>query len=145
MELVKALRQLALDAQRNSSPTGIIMGTVVNAEPLEIETEQKQILSGLQLILSRSVMDYTLEMTVSHSTEDALGLHTHSINNRYPDCGADISPVDLTHSHSYEGKKVFKVHNALKVGEKVILISETGGQRFYCIDRLGGGLNDTFE
>lgn len=35
-------------------------------------------------------------------------------------------------------KNVFQIYNALKVGEKVILIRQQGGQKFIVIDRIGG-------
>lgn len=44
--------------------------------------------------------------------------------------------ISLNHSHSYSGKKRFRVHNGLKQGEKVILIRFKGGQRFLVLDRV---------
>lgn len=35
-------------------------------------------------------------------------------------------------------KNVFQIYNALKAGEKVILIRQQGGQKFIVIDRIGG-------
>ena len=38
----------------------------------------------------------------------------------------------------YVGKKTFKVHNALKAGEKVLLIRVQQGKKFVVIDRVKG-------
>ena len=48
--------------------------------------------------------------------------------------------VDMTvnHKHAYVGKKTFKVHNALKAGEKVLLIRVQQGKKFVVIDRVKG-------
>ena len=42
------------------------------------------------------------------------------------------------HKHAYVGKKTFKVHNALKAGEKVLLIRVQQGKKFVVIDRVKG-------
>ena len=39
---------------------------------------------------------------------------------------------------AYVGKKTFKVHNALKAGEKVLLIRVQQGKKFVVIDRVKG-------
>ena len=39
------------------------------------------------------------------------------------------------HQHAYKGRKTFKVHLALKAGEKVTLISCDGGQKYIVLDR----------
>lgn len=39
----------------------------------------------------------------------------------------------------YEGRKKFRVYNALKNDEKVIMIQVSGGQKYIVIDRIGKG------
>ena len=39
-------------------------------------------------------------------------------------------------NHDYIGKKKIMVHNGLKVGEKVILLQQSGGQRYIVLDRV---------
>ncbi len=41
-----------------------------------------------------------------------------------------------SHFHRYTGKKKYRVHNGLTLGEKVILIRFSGGQRFLVVDRV---------
>lgn len=54
------------------------------------------------------------------------------------DVNVEISEaiIDVSHSHSYSGRKKFTVHNGLKKGEKVILIRMQGGQKFVVLDRM---------
>lgn len=93
--------------------------------PLEITTDQKLILGEKQLILTNAVRDYTVEMTVDHVTE--VISHGHSVTDTYTG-GGTAQPVE--HSHPYKGRKSFRVHLGLKMGEKVILVRCDGGQQF---------------
>ena len=51
----------------------------------------------------------------------------------------NVTDYTTTASVQWEsGKNVFQIYNALKAGEKVILIRQQGGQKFIVIDRIGG-------
>ena len=76
------------------------------------------------LILTRNVTDFEVDMTVNHSTEDKGG-------------GSGAAAYEA-YKHAYVGKKTFKVHNALKAGEKVLLIRVQQGKKFVVIDRVKG-------
>ena len=69
-------------------------------------------------------------MTVDHVTE--VISHGHSVTDTYTG-GGTAQPVD--HSHPYKGRKSFRVHLGLKMGEKVILVRCDGGQQFVVLDR----------
>jgi hypothetical protein len=43
------------------------------------------------------------------------------------------------HKHEIKGRKKFMVYNALKVGEEVILMQSSGGQKYIVLDRIGKG------
>ena len=109
------------------------MGKVVSALPLKIQIDQKLTLSESALILTKSVIDYSVNMTVNHATES----HTHSHN--YIDDGSTRTTETNTHSHAYTGTKAFTVHNKLKVGDSVVLLRVQGGQKFIVLDIVGGG------
>lgn len=129
-ELVRAVKQAAVDAVRAENPMGICYGTVVSTAPLKIMVDQKKTLTEAQLILTNQVRDFTLEMTVDHQTETVS--HGHPVIDTYTG-GGTASAVD--HAHPYKGRKVFRVHRALKMGEKVILLRCDGGQKFIVLDR----------
>lgn len=127
--LVRAVKKAAVEAVRAENPMGVCHGTVTGLSPLEITTDQKLILGEKQLILTNAVRDYTVEMTVDHVTE--VISHGHSVTDTYT--GGTAQPVE--HSHPYKGRKSFRVHLGLKMGEKVILVRCDGGQQFVVLDR----------
>ena len=128
--LVRAVKKAAVEAVRAENPMGVCHGTVTGISPLEITTDQKLILGEKQLVLTNAVRDYTVEMTVDHVTE--VISHGHSVTDTYTG-GGTAQPVD--HSHPYKGRKSFRVHLGLKMGEKVIMVRCDGGQQFVVLDR----------
>lgn len=129
-ELVRAVKQAAVDAVNADGPMAVSFGTVVSTSPLKIQVDQKKTLSTAQLILTSNVRDFTVEMTVDHETESTS--HGHQVNDTYTGGG---SAVEVDHAHAYKGRKSFRVHLGLKVGEKVILLRCDGGQKFLVLDR----------
>jgi len=127
-DFLVAVKQAALDAVAADKPIQLTYGQVISAAPLEIQVDQKTPLTTDHLVLTRSVTDYDIDMTVAHQTEP----HTHSHSTPQ---GVTSSE---THSHAYSGKKTFRVHGALKVGEHVILLRMQGGQKYIVLDRIGG-------
>lgn len=123
--LVELIKLAALDAIKESKPSAILFGKVISISPLKINVEQKLTLTEAQLILTHNVVDYDLEMTVDHETD-------------YTDYTGDGigDPAFASHNHTYKGKKVFKVHNGLKVNDDVILIQTQGGQKFIVLDKV---------
>lgn len=113
--MIQIIKQAAMEAVDASNPTRVFFGTVLSTSPLSVKIDQKFTLTQDFLILTKNVMDYTVEMTVEHSTEEAAG-----------------------HLHEYKGRKEFTVHNGLKVGEKVILLQIQGGQKYIVLDKVGG-------
>lgn len=113
-ELVKAMKRAALDAMDASKPVNVYFGQVVTASPLQINVEQKMILGKAQLILSRNVTDFKTMVTVDWKTEE-----------------------EENHTHAITEKKEMVIHNALTVGDEVILIRQQEGQKYIVIDRIG--------
>lgn len=122
-DLVRLVKQAALDAVANGKPSGVYFGTVEGVSPLKIRLEQKMLLGPAQLILARNVTDHKTWITV-----DPKDHHTTMVQP------CSIPP----HKHDFEGKKEVTIHNALRTGEKVMLIREQGGQRFIVTDRVTG-------
>lgn len=58
--------------------------------------------------------------------------HGHAVNDTYTGGGSAV-PVD--HAHPYKGRKSFRVHLALKEGEKVVMLRCDGGQKYIVLDR----------
>lgn len=120
-DLIKAFKKIATEAVDASKPTNICYGKVISANPIKIQVEQKLLLSKEQLLLTRNVTDYDLEIEANISTEDT----------------KLVAEQDLTHKHSISGIKKIKIKNKLKSGEKVLLFRMQGGQKFVVLDRIG--------
>ncbi len=125
-DILKVIREAAVAAVKNTKPTSLHFGVVESEKPLAIRLNQKVLLTEEFLILSRNVTDYDLEMTVNHITE------------KMQKGGKD--PSFTSHKHEYKGRKVFRVHKALKKDENVILIRVQGGTKYLVLDRVGVGL-----
>ncbi len=120
---LNVIKKAALEATEASNPATIEFGTVTSVSPLKIQIDQKLTLTSAQLILTRNVTDYYVDMTVDHLTEKRAG---GSGENAFS-----------SHDHEYKGRKTFLVHKSLQVGEEVVLVRMQGGQKFVVFDRLG--------
>lgn len=121
-KLVMLIKQAAVEAVNAKDPMSLKVGDVVSISPLKISINQKINIPASQLLLTNAVRDYTVYMTVDHSTESASG------------GSGDASFA--SHAHKYAGEKKYTVHLGLKPGEKVILLRCDGGQKFIVLDRL---------
>lgn len=91
-----------------------LYGTVTSAAPLAIYINEKLTITEEFLVKARNVTDHEIEVEI----EPAWNTET-----------ADA------HKHQIKGKKKLKVLNALKQGEKVVLIRQQGGQKYLVLDR----------
>ena len=81
--------------------------------------------------------DVTIKNTVTPDSTKVESKATTKLNlNSNVDVTIDTKNIDLSHKHSYSGKKKFTVHNGLKKGEKVVMIKLQGGQKFVVLDRV---------
>jgi len=135
------IKQTALNVVETSKPSGIFFGTVVSSNPLQIQVDQKLTLDADFLILTSLVKDFTVDMTVNHSTDPETA-HTHGYFDSDTGEGASGSSSRSTaatsHLHTYTGRKSFTIHFGLQAGEKVILMRVQGGQQFIVLDRVRG-------
>ena len=120
-DLLNAVKRAAMDAVNAGQPSDFCFGKVTSAKPLKILVEQKMTLGAAQLILTRNVTDYKTRITVDWSTEAKSG-------------GSGDSSF-ASHNHSVSGTKEMTVHNALQIGEEVILLKKKGGQKYLVLDR----------
>lgn len=157
-DLLNTIKKAATEAVEASKPVAILFGKVTSASPLKINVEQKMTLSDAQLILTRNVTDYNINMTVDHTTgtTNLNANHSHNAsvevnvnstispndnnaritNNVNASVEIENASINLNHSHSYKGKKSFTVHNSLVQGDEVILLRMQGGQKYIVLDRV---------
>lgn len=139
------IKRAALEAVMAAKPFSLAFGTVVSTSPLKVSVDQKLTLFAEQLILTNAVRDYSVMMTVDHTTESALGSVDLTHNHKYTDTTEESSTTRTTqdggkkalgHTHAYKGTKKYTVHLGLKVGERVILLRADGGQQYVILDRV---------
>ena len=121
-QLISTLQKLVAQTNNAMKPTDYCLGVVETVAPLSIRIDQKDILAEEFLILTDLVRDFSVDITVNHTTENRAG------------GGGDAEFA--SHNHDYTGRKKIIVHNGLSVGESVILIQQAGGQEFIVLSRL---------
>lgn len=121
-DLLVAVRQSCMTMMQTMQLSTFEYGTVTSVSPLRIQVEQKKTLTKAQLVLTRNVTDFETEITVDWTTGNRSG-------------GSGDSAFS-SHNHDIDGKKKIKVHNALKVGDKVVLMKQHGGQKYLVVDRV---------
>lgn len=121
-DLLNIVKTAALKAVDASQPSDFLFGKVTSTDPLKISVEQKMTLGSAQLVLTRNVTDYKTEITIDWSTETT--------------SGGSYESSFASHGHALSGKKEVTIHNALQVGDEVILLKKKGGQKYLVLDRV---------
>ena len=111
--MVQLVKQAATEAVEAGKPVQFLFGTVISADPLQIQVDSKTTYTEKMLILTRNVTDYEMDIVVSHMTEE--------------------DPED--HWHYYKGTKKIEVRNALVEGDQVVLARVQNGKRYVVLDR----------
>lgn len=108
--LLKVIKQAGVEAGAASGPVNVCFGKVMSASPLKVLVEQKMTLGAAQLILTRNVTDYEIDVT-DEGTGNAL--------------------------ESSEERRKVTVYNSLAAGDEVVLLRQQGGQKYIIIDKVG--------
>lgn len=147
------IKRFAKNAVDSTMPFSFHYGTVKSTDPIEIEVEQKLILTENDLIFTTLVQDFDVQMYMEHETEKTDLTHKHNISPASV-CAYSGTPLSSlisildsdsskeNHIHEYKGVKTFTVNLKLAKDEKVLLLRIQGGQKFLVLDRVRT-LNDT--
>lgn len=102
----------------------LMQGTVIAVGPLKIQmtNDEKLIINERITVVPRHLSDYTTECTVYWRTENTSG-------------GSGDASFS-SHSHAISGRKGIVIHNALKVGDAVYVLSLNNGKLYYVLDRV---------
>lgn len=120
--LTETIKKAAMEAVKQSDPAGIVFGTVQTVRPLSIQIDQKAVLPANFFLLTSNVRTHTVSMTVNHYTDYA--------------SGGEGEEAFEEHRHSYSGTKSYTVNSGLSAGDRVLLLSQQGGQLYVVLDRL---------
>lgn len=68
VDLVRVIKQAAMEAVQASAPADLLYGTVASVSPLQVMTEQKLTLRAAQLALAESVTNRPVEVVIEGKT-----------------------------------------------------------------------------
>lgn len=107
-----------------SSGIEVLQGIVKSASPLKIQivNDEKLIIGPNITYVPWHLTDYTTEVTVEWETENA--------------SGGSGEAAYAEHRHAISGRKKITVHNALRTGEKVHVLSFNHGKQYFVLDRV---------
>lgn len=111
-DLVNAMKKAGAEAQNASKPVAVEVGNVLSVSPIKIKVSENLILSEMQLIIPKSLTRYSIPMT-------------YNLN-----CSEEVE-----HEHKINGTTTVTFDNSLKVGDKVILVRQNGGQKYVVLDK----------
>lgn len=125
--LIDIMKRAAMDANDASNPTDLRYGTVTKENPLEITVTNTFVLPEEMLIVPETLTDHEIEVTVA----SGYGWQTQ------PKSGGSGEASYASHQHDITVNKQFLfVHSGLRVGDRVALIREHGGRKFFVLDRF---------
>ena len=75
--LVRAMKQAGVSAVSAEKPVSICFGNVISESPLKVQIDQKLTLSAAQLVLTESVTDHDVEMTINGSAKQTYTIHNN--------------------------------------------------------------------
>lgn len=134
-DLIKIIKKIVVETVENTKPCNYVFGEVTKVDPLEINVEQKFILSEEMLTLTKSVtkqivpleLDFDSEGNTTNITvkkyESEEYPHTHEVEEN-------------EHKHMIKQELELEIVPGLEVGEIVILLRQSGGQKYLVLDRV---------
>lgn len=125
-DLNRAIKKTAINAVHSTKPTEISFGKVTSVSPLQINVEQRMTLGEAQLVLTRNVTNFKTSITGGN-------IQNYFYVGTEPN--VTTQPVSPSHVHAM-GQIQVTVHNALVVGDEVLLMRMQGGQKYIVWDRI---------
>lgn len=120
--LIGGIKLASENIRANSQPTDLRYGTVVSINPLSVRISAELTLPQSTLVVPQHLTNYTVGVSVNWTTENKSG-------------GSGEASFS-SHNHSISGGKSITINNALKVGDKVALLRQEGGQSYFILDRI---------
>lgn len=122
-----AIKQLVMQTLQNTELSDVVSGEVINDNPLQIKIDSKIILTDEFLVLTNNVRDYETTVDYIEVTESEEETDTEETDK------------EETPEPALKTAKC-TIHNALKVGDNVLMLQQSGGQMFIVLDKIGGEL-----
>ena len=115
--MIETIKKAIEQGINNAALVGLLEGEVVSSSPLKVKLKKnaKLVIPKELLVVPESLTNRTINCSVSASyvstsTEDFSNVSSNSVN--------------------------ITINNALKIGDKVMLISFEGKQKYFILDRI---------
>ncbi|HOL87043.1 MAG TPA: DUF2577 domain-containing protein [Defluviitoga tunisiensis] len=146
MELMNLIKKAGIQAVEQGAPVNVMVGTVKQINPLIINVEQRLDLPAECLLLTDAVRDYQTELSFDNpAIKNYIHVDENSEKTLYFNPGSSNETEEsIRVKGTIKGDLYFKekvkhevtIYNALKVGEKVLLLRVQGGQKYVVLNRL---------
>lgn len=124
---VQLIKQIAMDSVKAAKICDYVTGVITSVDPLKVKITNSFEIEGEFLVVPQSMTDHEVEITIKKE----YGWKTKDKS------GGSGEDAFATHSHDVAlDKAKIKIHNALKAGDKVLMIRKSGGQEFVIIDKV---------
>lgn len=125
--ILEIVKKAAIEAVEAGKPSDLKYGTVISENPVKVRITNQFIIPQSMLIIPQYLTDYEIEVTIKPD------YNWHTQNKS----GGTEEASYASHNHDiYFERKKIKIHGALKLGDKVVMIRQAGGQHFLILDRL---------
>jgi hypothetical protein len=128
--LIELIKRASLDAMDNAQMCDMRYGKVVSVSPLKVQVTNQFTIPASLLVVPQHLTNYEVECTITHPSITISG-------------NTGSATAGESHKHSFSGssgettsKSTVKIHNALKVEDKVVLLRKQGGQSYFILDRI---------
>jgi hypothetical protein len=129
--MIDVMKRAAMEAVDDAKPCDLRYGTVVSTNPLSVRVTADFTIPKSLLVVPQHLTKYTVSMTMSGSTGEPV-LSDEEGGSGGGSTGAELPP----HTHSIGGTRTITINNALRVGDKVVLIRKSGGNSYLVFDRV---------
>ncbi|CAH0122422.1 MULTISPECIES: DUF2577 domain-containing protein [unclassified Paenibacillus] len=118
MALIDLIKKAGVGAVDASNPVSVVFGTVTQTDPLEVNVDQRFVLTEGFLIVPERLTRHEADLSHTHEFED--------------DNGASV--VTKPTGKALSNKLVLR--EGLQAGDRVLLLRVQGGQQFVVLDKV---------
>lgn len=120
--LLDVIKQAAVEANNAADPSTFMFGTVVAESPLKIQLDEdnKILLTKEFLVVPKSLTDYEVEIEIVEEKKTE----------------KDLKGTEYEHDHKIKGNVKIKVLNHLETGDRVTLVRQSGGQKYFVAGKV---------
>jgi hypothetical protein len=127
-DIVKSIKQAAMEASEAASPVKLLWGKVIVASPLKIQIDQKLVLASEQLVLTHNVLDYQTKISFDNAAIKQL-FTTWDVLEQ-----TESQPAKIAFKAKVEHE--ITIYNHLEQDDEVLLAQLQGGQKFVVLEKV---------